>query len=132
MLEYITSYLSQPVTPGEAGNYFWAAVYVAVVIGGVSGVVLGMNWGERKALAHMQVRLGPMRVGPHGLLQPFADALKLEVRASIRGGLIASQVPLPARIICNRISGVGNIKFRSDTQTIGEMGAGSGGNNNSH
>jgi len=32
---------------------------------------------ERKLLGDFQVRLGPMRVGPHGLLQPLADAVKL-------------------------------------------------------
>jgi NADH-quinone oxidoreductase subunit H len=85
MLSYITSYLDKnvQVTPGQAGNIFWALVYILCVFGGVSLVVVCMNWLERKILAHMQVRIGPMRVGPHGLLQPIADALKLILKEDI-------------------------------------------------
>jgi NADH-quinone oxidoreductase subunit H len=84
LIEYILSYLRNTTqTPGGAGNIFWATVYILLVFGGLSVAVIAMNWLERKILAHMQVRLGPMRVGPHGLLQPIADAIKLLLKEDI-------------------------------------------------
>jgi NADH-quinone oxidoreductase subunit H len=81
--DYVLGYLNSPVTPGEAGNVLWAMIYIIVIFLAVSLVVTAMNWIERKILAHMQVRLGPMRVGPHGLLQPIADALKLLIKEDV-------------------------------------------------
>jgi NADH-quinone oxidoreductase subunit H len=84
MLNQLTGYLSnQSQTPGAAGSQLWALIYICIIFAGVSGFVILMNWGERKLLAHFQIRLGPMRVGPHGLLQPIADAVKLLTKEDI-------------------------------------------------
>ena len=52
-------------------------VKVAVVVAVLLFLPIPLTWIERKIAGHIQQRLGPMRVGWHGLLQPLADGLKL-------------------------------------------------------
>jgi NADH-quinone oxidoreductase subunit H len=59
-------------------DFFLLSVIKAVVVAAVLLTTLAyLQWVERKVIGHIQLRLGPYRVGPHGLLQPLADVIKL-------------------------------------------------------
>jgi NADH-quinone oxidoreductase subunit H len=59
------------------------ALKIGLVAGGVMGVITYLVLAERKVLGFIQVRVGPNRVGPWGLLQPIADVAKLLVKEDV-------------------------------------------------
>ena len=65
MIEYLTSSV-----------FLIVMIKIIVVFGGVMGALAYLTWVERKVMARVQMRPGPTRVGPFGLLQPIADGLK--------------------------------------------------------
>ncbi len=68
----------------ETINYvIWPFIQIGAVVTGVAIWALYATYAERKISAFMQARLGPMRVGKWGLLQPLADAIKLLTKEDI-------------------------------------------------
>jgi NADH-quinone oxidoreductase subunit H len=68
-------------------GYAWPTILivlqiVAIVVPLLIGVAY-LTYAERKVLASMQLRQGPNLVGPFGLLQPFADGLKLFAKETV-------------------------------------------------
>lgn len=69
--------LAGGIWPATVWPVLWALVKIVCVLLPLMGCVAYLTLWERKAIGFTQIRLGPNRVGPFGLLQPIADALKL-------------------------------------------------------
>jgi NADH-quinone oxidoreductase subunit H len=69
--------LAGGIWPGTVWPVVWALIKIFAVVLPLMGCVAYLTLWERKAIGFTQIRLGPNRVGPFGLLQPIADALKL-------------------------------------------------------
>jgi NADH-quinone oxidoreductase subunit H len=65
-------------------NFFILSLIKAGIIAFVFLTALAyLQWIERKVIGHIQLRVGPYRVGPHGLLQPLADVVKLITKEGV-------------------------------------------------
>ncbi|MCA3131552.1 MAG: NADH-quinone oxidoreductase subunit NuoH [Betaproteobacteria bacterium] len=62
---------------GPAWPLVWTTLKIVAIVLPIMGAVAYLTLAERKVIGYIQVRIGPNRVGPRGLLQPIADALKL-------------------------------------------------------
>ena len=78
------SYGLGALPPDWPGNYWlhWG-LFVIIIIVFVLAMVMAFIYFERRGLGRLQVRLGPNRVGPFGILQPVADAIKILLKEDI-------------------------------------------------
>src|SRR6476469_4131955 len=76
-LSFVNDLLLKLFSEQTVNYVIWPFIQVGAVVTITAGWVAYATYLERKISAFMQARLGPMRVGPWGLLQPIADGIKL-------------------------------------------------------
>src|SRR3979409_1072462 len=76
-INFIDQFLLKFFSADTINHFVWPFIQIGLGVAIVAGWVDYGTYLERKISAFMQARLGPMRVGPWGLLQPIADGLKL-------------------------------------------------------
>src|ERR687886_716030 len=80
----INSFLLRFFNADTVNYVVWPFIQIGAVVTAVAVWAAYATYLERKISAFMQARLGPMRVGPYGLLQPIADAIKLLTKEDLR------------------------------------------------
>ena len=94
---------------------------IVIVLVGVLTTVAYIVLLERKVQAWVQVRLGPMRVGPHGILQPVADIIKLVIKEDITPARVdrAVYTLAPIVVMVPALIAFAVIPFGPDTTIFG-------------
>jgi NADH-quinone oxidoreductase subunit H len=88
----------------EHGFWILTLIKIALLLFIVLTVNAYLTWFERKVVALMQSRVGPHRVGPHGLLQPAADGLKFLFKEDAMPGGVDKFVYLLAPFLALTLS----------------------------
>src|SRR5258707_863964 len=103
-------------------EFFVISIIKAAIVAFVLLTTLAyLQWVERKVIAHIQVRLGPSRVGPHGLRKPLADVIKLITKEDLIPPYVNKFVYLLAPFLAVTMSliSISVIPFGSEIQVFG-------------